>query len=188
MKPELLIAIVSGVLAIVASSLVAVYQARTEFRKMLKQLEQKYTVSLFDKRLEVYPFLFKLVHDLNHEIEYNSQNKRNLNKQQLVEFQKHYDSWISAYAFLLTPTTAELIWGYHHYLIELLEQTPDNSLSEEQWIEIRNVQVTISKCLRAELGVYDTKAAGVLELEPYIRTMLERLNQSSRKIRNRFGY
>lgn len=188
MKPELLIAIVSGVLTLLASSLVAIYQARTEFRKILKQLEQKYTVSLFNKRLETYPLLFKLLHDLNHEIEYGSQNKENLSKQKLIEFQSHYDSWIAAYAFLLTPTTAELVWGYHNYLIDVLEQVSGSSLPEEQWVEVRNVQVTIGKCLRAELGVYDTKAAGVLEAEPYIHTMVERLNQSSRKIRNRFGY
>ncbi|GEM_PF-6550971 len=188
MKPELLIAIVSGVLSLVASSLIAAYQARTEFQKMLKQLEQKYTTSLFEKRLELYPSLFTLLHNLNHEIEYKSQNKQHLSRQKLVEFQRYYDSWIATHAFLLTPASAELVWGYHHYLIDILEQESENYLPEEKWVEIRNTQLTIGKFLRAELGIYDTKAAGTLKLEPYIQAITKKLNQSSRKIRNRFGY
>jgi len=183
-KPELLIAIVSGILTLSASFFVAMYQARTEFRKMVRQLEQKYTTSLFDKRLEAYPLLFKILHDLNNEIEYNTQSK-----QQLIELQKDYDDWVSSHAILLTPTTGKLVWGYHHYLIDILEQFPSESLPEEKWAEIRNIQATIGKFLRAELGVYDTEAAGSPELEKsYIKAIIERLNQSSKKIRSRFGY
>ncbi|MDB9528169.1 hypothetical protein PN498_19410 [Oscillatoria sp. CS-180] len=188
MRPELLIAIVSGLLTLLASSLVAIYQARTEFQKMLKQLEQKYTTSLFEKRLEAYPLLYQLLHTLNHEIEYNVHNQGEIDRQNLIEFQHHYDHWIATSAFLLTPTTAELVWGYHNYLIDILGQTSEQSLSEKQWIEVRNIQATIGKCLRAELGVYDTRAAGIFKSEPYVHAMIERLNQSSRRIRNRFDY
>jgi hypothetical protein len=75
-KPELLIAIVSGIITLSASFFVAMYQARTEFRKMVRQLEQKYTTSLFDKRLEAYPMLFKILHDLNNEIEYKTETQQ----------------------------------------------------------------------------------------------------------------
>lgn len=183
-KPELLIAIVSGVLTLLASFFVAMYQARTEFRKMVRQLEQKYTTSLFEKRLEAYPMLYKILHDLNNKIEYNTQSK-----QQLTEFQKNYDDWIAFHAILLTPTIGKLVWGYHNYLIDTLEQFSGDSLSEEKWIEIRNIQATIGKFLRAELGVYDTQAAGAPELEkPYVKAIVKKLHQSSRKIRSRFGY
>lgn len=184
MKPELLIAIVSGLLTLLASFFVAMYQARTEFRKMVRQLEQKYTTSLFEKRLEAYPMLYQMLHHLNNEIEYNTQSK-----QQLIEFQKNYDNWIASHAILLTSTTGKLVWGYHHYLIDVLGQFPGQTLPEETWIEIRNIQATIGKFLRAELGVYDTQAAGTPELEKtYVRAMIEKLHQSSRKNRSRFGY
>ena len=184
MKPELLIAIVSGLITLLASSFVAVYQARTEFRKLARQLEQKYTTSLFDRRLEVYPALFKALNDFNNMIEYGSPSK-----QQLVEFQEQYDAWISSHAILLTPTAAKAVWGYHNYLIDLLEQHHDIPLTQESWIEIRNIQIVIGKFLRAEVGVFDTTAAGIPELEkPYIKMTLDKLHQSSKKIRNRFGY
>ena len=184
MKPELSIAIISGILTLLASFFVAMYQARTEFQKMVEQLEQKYTTSLFEKRLEAYPLLYKILHALNNEIEYNTQNK-----QQLIRFQKDYDSWIASHAILLTPTIGKLVWGYHHYLIDILEQSPDESFPEERWIEIRNIQTTLGKFLRSELGVYDTQAAGSPELEkPYVKEISNKLRQSSRKIRNRFGY
>jgi len=184
MKPELLIAIISGLITLLASSFVAIYQARTEFRKLTRQLEQKYTTSLFDKRLEVYPVLFKTLHDFNHVIEYNSSSK-----QQLIELQRQYDTWIASHAILLTPITAKAVWGYHHYLIDLLEQHRDIPLPQERWIEIRNIQVVIGKFLRAEIGVYDTTAAGIPELEkPYVTAIIDKLHQSSKKIRSRFGY
>ena len=115
MKPELLITIVSGILTLLASFFVAMYQARTEFEKMVEQLEQKYTTSLFEKRLEAYPKLYKILHALNNEIEYNTQNKP-----QLIKLQEDYDNWIASYAILLTPAVGKLVWGYHHYLIDIL--------------------------------------------------------------------
>jgi hypothetical protein len=183
-SPELLIAIVSGLITLTASFFVAMYQARIEFRKMVRQLEEKYTTSLFDKRLEAYPMLFKVLQELNNEIEYRTQNK-----QQLVELQKKYDDWIASYAILLTPTTGQLVWGYHDYLIDVLQQFSGEALPEERWVEIRNIQATIGKFLRAELGVFDTEAAGMPQLEkPYIQSILVKLQQSSKKNRSRFGY
>ncbi|PSB30775.1 hypothetical protein [Stenomitos frigidus] len=184
MKPELLIAIVSGLITLLASSFVALYQARTEFRKLAGQLEQKYTTSLFEKRLEGYPILFKTLNDFNNVIEYDFPSK-----QQLVELQKQYDSWISSHAIFLTRTTAKVVWGYHHYLIDLLEQYHDIPLPNERWVEIRNVQIVIGKFLRAEIGVFDTTAAGIPELEkPYVKAIIDKLHQSSKKTRSKFGY
>ena len=168
---QLVIAIVSGLITLLASSLIAVYQSRTEFRKLQKQLEQTYTTSLFDKRLEMYPVLFRTLNDFNHQIEYGSPNK-----QQLMEFQRQYDDWVSTHGILLTPTTAKAVWGYHNYLIDLLEQYHDSSLPLEQWIEIRNIQIVIGKFLRAEIGVFDTTTAGIPELEkPYVKTIIDKL-------------
>ncbi|MEM7796232.1 MAG: hypothetical protein AAF579_17490 [Cyanobacteria bacterium P01_C01_bin.118] len=184
MQSELVIAIASGLLTLVASSLIAVYQSRTEFRKLRKQLEQTYTTSLFDKRLDLYPVLFQALNHLNHKIEYGSPNR-----EQLIEFQHQYDDWISSHAILLTPTTAKAVWGYHNYLIDVLEQYHDGPIPLEQWIEIRNIQTVIGKFLRAEIGVFDTTAAGMPELErPHVKAILDKLHHSSQKIRKRFGY
>jgi hypothetical protein len=190
MKPELLIAIVSGLLTLVASSVVAMLQARVEFRKLAHQLEQKYTTALFDQRLAVYPLLFRTIHDFNHRIEYGIATP-----QHLIEFQQQFDRWIADHAILLTPHTAQAIWGYHYYLIELLERyphalhppTPGDVWPAEVWTEVRNIQVTLDKILRAELGVFDTQAAGTPEFKkPHFRAVLDRLDQSAYKIRRRF--
>jgi hypothetical protein len=184
MQTELVIAITSGLIALLTSFFVAVYQSRAEFRKLAKQLEETYTTSLFDKRLEVYPALFKALSQLSNAIEYKTQSK-----QQLKEFQGQFDSWLSSYALLLTPSTARITWRYHNYLIDLFEQYSDGPLPEEQWVEIRNIHVTIGKFLRAELGVFDTEPAGTPELEiPYVKDLLEKLGQRSKRVRGRFGY
>ena len=60
---------------------------------------------------------------------------------------------------------------------------------EQEWMEIRNIEVFLGKVLRAELGVFDTEPAGIPELEkPYVKKILEKLDQSSKKIRSRFDY
>ena len=184
MKPEFLIAIVSGLITLAASFFVAIYQARTEFRKLARNLEQQYATALFEKRLEVYPVLFKALQDLNHVIEYQVPSE-----QDLVEFQQQYDRWLASHAILLTPTTAKVVWGYHNYLITLREQYHDSRLPQTVWTEIRNIQVVIGKFLRAELGVFDTIAAGISDLDrPHIQAILDRLHQTSQKLRDRFGY
>mgnify|MGYP001791436683 FL=1 len=184
MKSELLIAIVSGLITLGASSWVAVYQARAELKKLTRQLEQTYTTSLFDQRLNAYPILFKTLHDFNNIIEYGTPSK-----QHLIKFQTQYDTWTASHAILLTPKTAKIIWGYHYYLLELIEQHHDSLLALEQWIEIRNTQVVISKFLRAEIGVFDTMAAGIPESnKPHVKAILDKLDKSSKTIRNRFGY
>jgi hypothetical protein len=182
MRPELLIDIVSGLITLTASLFVAMYQARVELRKFARQLEEKYTTSLFNKRLEVYPLLFKALTDLNNTIEYSNQSR-----QSLIEFQGKYDSWISANGIYLTPATAHIIWGYHNYLVDLLGQHHDGSIPEEKWIEIRNIQATIGKFLRAEIGVFDTKAAGVPKLATsYVQNIIGNLDQNSERISSRF--
>ncbi len=61
--------------------------------------------------------------------------------------------------------------------------------SVERWVEIRNVQIVIGKFLRAEIGVFDTTAAGIPELEkPYVKAIINKLHQSSKKPRSKFGY
>jgi hypothetical protein len=151
---------------------------------MARQLEEKYTTSLFDKRLEVYPSLSKALNELSNAIEHNTQSK-----QHLVEFQSQFEKWISSNAIFLTPTTARIVWGYYHYLIDLIDQHRDKPIHEDQWVEMRNIQLTIGKFLRAELGVFDTKPAGTSDLEePYVKEILDKLNSSSKKIRSRFGY
>ena len=182
MQPELIIAIISGLITLLVSFFVAMYQSRSEFRKMAQQLEEKYTTSLFNKRLEAYPLLFRIVSQLSNAIEQGNQSK-----QQLADFQGQFDDWLSSYAILLTRSTAEILWRYHGYLIDLLEQYRDEMMPEEEWIEIRNVHVTIGKFLRAELGVFDTKPAGTPEIEkPHVKELLEKLGQRSKKVRGRF--
>jgi len=117
MQPELLIAIVSSLITLLASFFLATYRARVEFRKMAKQLEEKYTTSLFNKRFEIYPLLFKLLNELNNAIDCNSQSKQMLN-----ELLKQFDGWMSANAIFLTRTLAQIAWGYHNFLMDLLEQ------------------------------------------------------------------
>lgn len=184
MQPELIIAILSGMITLLASLFVAMYQVRAEFRKLARQLEGKYKTSLFDRRLEAYPLLFNDLNDLNNAIELN-----NCSKQRIFDIQAKLDKWLSSNALFLSSTTAQIVWRYRSYLIDLIEQYHDKPVPDERWIEIRNIQVIIGKFLRAELGVFDTEPAGTPGLDkPHIKEILDKLGQSSKKTHSRFGY
>ncbi len=184
MPTELVIAVISGLVAIVGSFFIAIYQSRVEFRKLARQVEEKYASSLFDKRLTVYPPLYSTLSRLTSAIETNTQTT-----EQVKQFQDQFENWLSSNAIFVTPTTATMVWGYRAYLLNLMETFEDEPIPEERWVEIRNLNVVIGKFLRAELGVFSTQPAGTPELEsPHVSEMIERLSQESGKRRSRFGY
>lgn len=184
MQTEILIAIVSGVITLFASFFVAMYRSRTEFKKLAKQLEEKYTTSLFEKRLAAYPELFRLVHELSNSIE-----KKTHTKKSLLAFQKAFDAWVSTSAILLTPATAKVVWRYHKHLIHLLQINEAPEIPEVKWTEIRNIHILIGKMLRAEIGVFNTQPAGTPTLDkPHVKAILAPLDTGVIHMSERFGY
>lgn len=179
MQSELIVAIVTGLITLLASFVIATVQARAELRKMAKQLEERYTTSLFEKRLDAYPELFKILNSLTNAIEYGD-----VNRSELAQLQLEFDNWMSQHALFLTNSTARVAWGYHDYLIDTLEESRDQPVPDERWKEIQKIHKTLGKFLRAELGVFSTDAAGNVDLKKtHIAELLELLSQSSSKVR-----
>ncbi len=151
MSSNLIIAIVSGLITLIVSVLVTSLKNKSELKKIKKELELNYAKSLFDKRIEVYPSLFCLLSGLNKLIEYNRQSKADI-----IEFQKNIDKWNNENAIFLTTTSSRIAYGYRYYLIDLTSKYSDKEIPENDWKNIRKINVTFEKSLRAEIGVYDT--------------------------------
>ena len=181
MQLELLIALVSGVLTLAASFFVAMYKSRSEVNKMGKLLEEKYSTALFEKRLAAYPVLYQMLNTMNMAIE------REANRVALLRtFQSDYEAWVGSHAILVTPSTGTVIWRYQRFLVNLLLKGKKTQIDQPQWEEIRNINRLIGKFLRAELGVYDTKPAGLPEMDkPHVQNLLRKLGASAKDgIRN----
>lgn len=182
MNNNLLIPIFSGILTLFASFFIAMYKSRVEIKKIAKQLEEKYTIALYNKRLEVFPEMFKIVNTLCQKIE------KGINKfDDLIQFQESFDCWLSNNGILLTKSMVNLLWPYHNYLIIKLEKTNELTFSEEDWKHIRNFHVKICQSIRAELGIFETKAAGQYRLDhPDFKNMFNRIEQTSELLIKRF--
>lgn len=158
MDKTIIISIVSGIITLLTSVVVAIFASRLELRKIQKELEQRYAQSLFDKRIELYPKLFTLLSSFNKFIEYHIQTK-----EQLLELQHNLDEWNNANAIFLTKTSDRIAYGYRFYLIDLFQRYSGAPIPEEEWKNIRTINIVFEKSLKAEIGVYDTRPAGILE-------------------------
>ena len=160
MQVTIIISIISGIITLITSVLITTIKNRSELLKIHVELEQKYATSLFEKRLNVYPTLFKILSDFNKLIEYNIQTK-----DKLLELQKNLDEWNNEYAILLTTTSSRMAYSYRYYLIDLFQKYSKKDIPQDVWNNIRTLNVAFEKSIRAEIGIYDIRAAGVLNKE-----------------------
>ena len=58
-----------------------------------------------------------------------------------------------------------MAYGYRFYLIDLFQKYFEKPIPENEWNNIRTLNVAFEKSIRAEIGIYDIRAAGVLKEE-----------------------
>jgi len=153
---SLLISVISVVVSIISSVVVTTLRNKAELRKIQTEIEQAYSKSLFDKRLESYPALCRLFSGYSKVINYKKQTVENL-----IEFRDEVDKWNSQYSLFFTDKTAIFSSKFRSYFKELLSNNIDHSnISERDWKDIRKAIGYFENFLRAEIGIYDTKPVG----------------------------
>ncbi len=71
------------------------------------------------------------------------------------------NTWLTANGIYMSPMLATAVWNYRQYILSLVthaDVSPD-------WGRIAGDQRSLTKFLRAELGVYDTDVAGKADLK-----------------------
>lgn len=152
---SILLAIITGIVSVIASLIVTTLRNKSELQKIRIELEQSYAKSLFDRRVKVYPIIYRLLSSYGKIIEYNRQTVENL-----TEFRDNFDSWDSQYSIYLTPPITKLCWRFRKYLNQLLTHFSESHLPEEEWKIFRNLLIEFEKAIRAEIGIFLSKPIG----------------------------
>jgi hypothetical protein len=172
MKPELIIPIFTGLVSVLASVVVTTLSNRSELKRIRRELEQSYEKSLFDKRVEVYPKLYKQLSSIGKLVEYGEATRSTL-----LEFREKVDEWNSSYSLFFTPATTKISWRFRNYIFLLLKE---DCVTEEHWGRIRSTARLFEAALRAEIGIFNVPAVGPV---PNLQDTCEQLDQAATGLR-----
>jgi hypothetical protein len=152
----ILIPVITLILSVITSVIVTTLRNKAELAKIQIELEQNYAKSLFDKRIEIYPELYNLLSAYIKLIEYGKQGVENL-----IEFRDKIDKWNSQYSMFFTLSTSMISASFRRYLRQLLSYDSEVNISAEDWKVIRKIMRSFEMSLRAEIGIFDIKPAGL---------------------------
>lgn len=172
MAPELIVAIITGLISIVASVSVTTLSTRSELRRIRRELEQSYEKSLFDKRVEIYPELYQLLSANLKLIQYGDASRDTL-----LMFKEQIDAWNSKYSLFFTRATTQISWRFRHYLFLLLKE---GTITDEHWDRIKNTIRLFEAALRAEIGIFNVPAVGPV---PDLQDACEQLDLAAATLR-----
>jgi hypothetical protein len=152
-----IISIVGVLISVNVSILVTRLQNKSELEKLKREQEQQYAKSLFEKRIDVYPELYNLFSSLAKMIRDHQATVKNL-----IEFTAQNDSWNSRHSIFFTEATKKVSYKFRAYLHDLLRDGRNSNIKDEDWNAIIRMLIHFETCLRTEIGVTSTAAAGEL--------------------------
>lgn len=163
------ISILGVLISVTVSVIITRQQYKVELEKIKKQLEQAYAKSLFDKRVETYPQLYRLTSNYGKTIQYNKQNVRNL-----IKLRDEIDKWNSQYSIFFTKPTTHISWRFRAYLGVLLAKGVKSKIQEDDWNTIKRILRRFESSIKGEIGVTSiepaskTDAAEIAEVDKFI--------------------
>lgn len=163
----ILIPVITVVLSVITSVIVTTLRNKAELAKIQIELEQKYAKSLFDKRIEIYPELYSFLSSYIKLIDYGKQTVENL-----IEFRDKVDKWNSQYSMFFTLSTSMISASFRRYLRQLLSHDSDVGISVEDWKVIRKIMRSFEMSLRAEIGIFDIKPAGLAKEADNVKNLI----------------
>lgn len=152
---SIVVPIITVVISILASVIITTMQNRAEMKNLREQMEQNYSKSLFDKRVEAYPELWSLLCVLGKAIFYDQQTVG-----KLIEFRNKLDSWDIKYGVYLSQPVSHIYWRFVDYLRILLLDGTEAEITQQNWEDIARIRGSLQQALRAEIGIFDTNPVG----------------------------
>ena len=151
-------AVITVLVSVTSSIIITAYQSRIEISKLRKLLEQQYAKSLFDKRLDVYPNLYRVLSRYAKIIQYNQNTVANI-----IQFRDDLDKWDIENALLLTSNTSRLAGKFRHYLDTILSEGKKSKITENEYHAIWKMIAWYEHIIRKEVGIIDTLPPGESE-------------------------
>jgi hypothetical protein len=162
---------------------ISINRNRTELKMIQIQLEQKYSTSLFEKRIELYPSLSEILSGYQKKILYGDNTEENF-----MVFIKELDIWNTKNSIFFSRETAKFSSGSRLFLRSFLNKIKNqnasdsngklkNKLSEKDWEAIYQVLGDFEISLRADIRMFHEKTPGnVKDRKKIINSLEKRIN------------
>lgn len=151
-----LIALSGVVLSAFVSYLVSSRQADLAVNNLKTELESRYNQKLYEKRLDAYPYLYKILSDLGKDL-----RKIELPHSKLKDRLEEIDKWDSSYAILLSSAGIAVILDLRNILDSYTNfdpnYVPEAQVSRKSRKNIFNSALRLEQQLKKEIGVYDSE-------------------------------
>jgi hypothetical protein len=147
------IAFIGVVTSVVASLVVSIRQTDIEVQKLRTEIQQTYTGKLLEKRLEVYPALYRLLSDFDKTIRLDI-----VSQSTIEDLRKQIFAWDSENALIMSGYAGRMLYEFRRILIDLA-QLPDAVLQsrfsspEEKWNMLQEVG-KVELALKSDIGIY----------------------------------
>lgn len=179
----ILIPVVTVIISVIASVIVATMKNRTEMAKIYRELDNRFAGSLFDKRVETFPELYYLLSDYLKTLQYRKNNVENL-----IEFKQALDEWCSKHSIFFTHPTARIESILRDWLQVVLSKK-ENALNKKDWDTIFSLIEAFMLSMRSEIGNIDTDPLGRTielkeEVRQYIREGIKDMQKQTERLIN----
>ena len=147
-----IMSVIGIVISVTASLIVGKMNNATQFEQFSKEMEQKYTEPLFQKRIEVYPKLYSIVSGLA-----KKSNKGIATIEDVKNTTQLVDDWDNKNAIFASNTLIEKLADFRYDLHEWSslenEQLKASDVRLSMFDKIREIEVS----LQQEIGIFATK-------------------------------
>lgn len=156
MSTEIVVAFIAflGVaISILSSVFISRKQTVLELQKMRTEIRQTYAGKLLERRLDIYPEMYRILSDFTKKIESGE-----FTKAALQQFKNEIDSWDSKHAILFSGPTNITAYRFRKELRRLTNLT-DNEFnngfeSEDAISDFRHKIGNYELALKSDLGIY----------------------------------
>lgn len=145
-----LIALAGVVLSAIVSFIVSSTQSQAAATNLRLEFEQRFNQKLFERRLEIYPVLYRTLSELGKSLE-----ERDLFYKMLANARVQINAWDSENAVIVSPAVIHRILTLRNLLTEMAlgrEQEAQVAMADRRLLF--KAALSLEQALRAELGVY----------------------------------
>lgn len=148
-----IIAFTGVVASVVASLFTSKRQADIEVQKLRAEIRQTYAGKLLEKRIDVYPALYKLLSDFDKMLRLDK-----VSRSVVEELLRQIFEWDSENALIMSGYAGRILYEFRKLLMDWL-QLPDNDFqrkfasSDEKWNRLQEVG-KVELALKSDIGIY----------------------------------
>ena len=153
MHEEIIVAFIAlggVIISVLVSLYTSMRQTNTELSQLRAEIQQTYTDKLLEKRIEVYPSLYKLLSIFTKSIV--STQPTSLN--QLQKLLRELSEWDVENAIFLSGKAFELSYRFRIQVSKVVGDPPDDLANVELLADLRRKADDVKLALKEDLGIF----------------------------------